>query len=312
MPVDFTKISEPVSSWLDTDYIDIYRQIDESPKRDLLYSNVKCHIAIKTTDNPNPDNVDVQPIITSLRIHTGTWVDLKNNDYVIAKKCDLNSNVLHYYSGIIGEPAVSMARQSVNMEMSTLKQGDEPIPPPPPIEDSVSVFINYLDELEQPIRESVEQEYKKGDTVIINPLNIDNYSLTKIELNGEIVQTAQIDDIEENAVVNFYYQATTAIINIRMLVYGDYIKDNGTYAYGLHLYAPISVLSADTNTIKLASNKFNHEELGIIEIVEGDKFRDNLDNWHIITSNPVKVDDGYIITFTDTEPVDAYVCHWYD
>lgn len=311
MSVDFTQISEPVSNALDTDYIDIYRQIDESPERDLLYSNVKCHIAIKTTDNPNPENVDVQPIITSLRIHCGTWVDLKNNDYVIAKKCDLHSNVLHYYSGIIGEPAVSMSRQSVNMEMSTLKQGDEPIPPPPPIEDSVSVIINCFDELEQPIKESIEQDYKKGTDVVINPLTFDNYSLVRTEVNGETVQTAEINDIQENAIVNFYYQSVTTITNIRMLVYGDYIKDNGTYGYGFHLYAPINVLDSVTNTLKLASNKFNHEEIGTIEIKKGDKFRDNLDNWHIITSTPVKVDDDYIIIFTDTEPVEAYVTHWY-
>lgn len=311
--VDFTQLSEPINNALDTDYIDIYRQINETPERDLLYSNVKCHIAIKTTDNPNPENVDVQPIITSLRIHCGTWVDLKNNDYIIAKKCDLNSNVLHYYSGIIGEPAVSMARQSVNMIMSSLNEGDEPIPPPPPIDESVSVFVNYLDELGEPIRETIEQQYKKGSDVIINPLNIENYALTRIELDGETVQKVEINDIQENAIVNFYYQSVITITNIRPLIYGDYIKDNGTYAYGLHLYAPISVLSVDGNTLKLASNKYNHEEIGIIEIVKGDKFRDNLDNWHIITANPVRVNDGYTITFSDTtEPSDYYVTHWYD
>jgi len=312
MAVDFTKISEPISNSLDTDYIDIYRQIDEGPERDLLYTNVKCHIAIKTTDNPNPENVDVQPIITSLRIHAGTWVDLKNNDYVIAKKCDLKGNVLHYYSGIIGEPAVSMARQSVNMEMSTLKQGDEPIPPPPPIEDSVLITINYLNnQTGDTIHETVENNYKKGTDVIINPLNINNFTLIRTTLNGETVQTAEIDNIQENAVISFYYQSVTAITDIRPLVYGDYIKDNGTYAYGLHLYAPINVLSANSNSLTLASNKFYHEEIGEIKILKGDKFRDNLDNWHIITLEPEKTNNGYIITFADTEPVDAYVTHWY-
>ena len=312
MPIDFTQISEPISNSLDTDYIDIYRQIDESPERDLYAENVKCHIAITTTDNPDPNSVDVQPIITSLRIHCGTWVDLKNNDYIIAKKCDLNGNVLHYYSGIIGEPAVSMARQSVNMIMSSLQEGDKPIPPPPPIDESVSVFVNYLDELEQPIRESSEQKYKKGSNVVANPLELENYTLNKIELNGETVQTAEIDNIQENAVVNFIYQAISNITSIRPLVYGDYVKDNGTYAYGLHLYAPISVLSVDGNTLKLASNKFYHEEIGIIELIKGDKFRDNLENWHIITTEPLQVNDGYIITFDDTEePENYYVTHWY-
>jgi len=313
MTIDFTQLSEPISNALDSDYIDIYRQINETPERDLYASNVKCHIAIKTTDNPNPESVDVQPIITSLRIHCPNWVDLKNNDYIIAKKCDLLGNVLHYYSGIIGEPAVSMARQSVNMIMSSLNEGDEPIPPPPPIDESVSVFVNYLDELGEPIRETTEQQYKKGSNVVINSLSLENYALTKIELNGEIVQIAQIDDIQENAIVDFYYQSVITITNIRPLVYGDYIKDDGTYAYGLHLYAPINVLSINGNTLKLASNKFYHEEIGEIKIVKDDKFKDNLGNWHIVTLNPEKVNDGYIISFADTEPVEnAYVTHWYE
>jgi len=309
--IDFTRLSEPISNALDTDYIDVYRQIDESPERDLYATNVKCHIAIKTMDNSDPDNVDVQPVITSLRIHCGTWVDLKNNDYIIAKRCDLNGNVLHYYSGIIGEPAVSMARQSVNMIMSSLKQDDKPIPPPPPIEESVIVIINYLDEIDEPLHNSVTENYKRGTHVIIEPLNFDNYELIRTELNGENVEIVDIEDINENSVVNFFYEAVTGINSIRVLVNGDYVKDNGQFAYGLHLYAPISVLSADTNTIKLANNKFYHEEMGTITIGVDTKFRDNLNNWHIVTTEPVKVDDGYIITFTDTEAVDCYITNWY-
>ena len=304
--IDFTRLSQPVSNALDTDYMDIYRQVTGNPDRDLIADNIKCHIAIKTSDNPDPASVDVQPKIVSLRIHC-------NNDYIVAKRCDLQGNVIHYYSGIIGEPAVSMARQSVNMIMSSLTEGDEPLPPPPPVDESVTVTINYLDELEQPIRASVEQKYKKGSNVVINPLSIDNYTHTRTELDGETVQNVEINNISADAVVNFYYQAVTNITSIRMLVYGDYTKDSGDYAYGWHLYASISVLLANGNTLKLASNKFNHEEMGIIEIKKGDKFRDNLDNWHIITDELTRVDDGYIITFADTqEPSDYYVTHWYE
>lgn len=313
MVVDFTKLSQPVSSAFDTDYMDIYRQIDDDPERDLLYSNVKCHIAIKTADNPDPTSVDVQPKIVSLRIHTATDIDLKNNDYVIAKRCDLQGNVLHYYSGIIGEPAVSMARQSVNMIMSTLDDGDEPLPPPPPIGDSVTVTINYLDGEGKTVHEPIEKQYKKGTDIVINPLIIDGYTVSKAELDGQEVGTVEIDNIQEEHTVTFYYTAITQITNIRVLVDGDYIKDNGQFATGLHLYAPISILSVESaNSLKLASNKFYHEEMGNITLITGDKFRDNLNNWHILTANPLKVDDGYIITFEDTEPVDCYVTHWYD
>lgn len=310
--IDFTRLSQPISNALDTDYIDIYRQVEGNPERDLLYSNVPCHIAIKTSDNADPSRVDTQPIITSLRIHCGTWVDLKNNDYIVAKKCDLNGNILNYYEGIIGEPATSMARQFVDMAMSSERKGDDPEPVPPPEGESVNITINYLDELKQPIKESIIQNYRKGDNVRIQPINIDNYNISSIELDGQEVENVVIDDIQENHMVDFYYQAITFINSIRVLVNGDYTRDDGTYAYGLHLYAPIPILSIESaNSLKLASNKFYHEEMGTITIGINTKFRDNLNNWHIITAEPVKVDDGYIITFADTEAVECYETHWY-
>lgn len=308
--VDFTKLANPISDALDTDYMDIYRQIDDDPERDLYASNVKCHIAIKTSDNPDPSSVDVQPIITSLRIHCPNWVDLKNNDYIVAKKSDLNGNILNFYEGIIGEPATSMARQSVTLAMKSDKKIQEPEPVPPPIDESVTIQLNYLDLENNKIQDSIEQTYKMGDNVTISPLNIDNYTLDRIELNGEIVENVVIDDIQQDYTVDFYYQIVTNITSIRILVDGDYTKDNGTLAYGLHLYVPIAVLSANNNTLELASNKFNHDEIGTITIKTGDKFRDNLENWHIIT-DITQVDDGYVITFADTEPVQAYITHWY-
>lgn len=309
--VDFTRLATPISNALDTDYMDIKRQVKDSPELDLIYSNIPCHIAIKSSDNADPSSVDVQPIITSLRIHCGTWVDLKNNDYVIAKKCDLSGNILNYYEGRIGEPATSMARQFVDMAMSSARKGDDPEPVPPPEDESVNVVVNYLDETGEPIAESVTQTSRIGSEVRVLPITLDNYSVARIEVNGQEVTEATIENIQENSTVDFYYQAVTGITSIRILVNGDYTRDDGVLAYGLHLYKPISVISVDGNNIKLGNIKFYHDDIGNITIKLDTKFKDNLNNWHIITANPVKVDDGYIITFTDTEPVEAYECHWY-
>lgn len=310
--IDFTRLSQPISNALDTDYMDIKRQVKDSPELDLIYSNIPCHIAIKSSDNADPSSVDVQPIITSLRIHCGTWVDLKNNDYVIAKKCDLNGNILNYYEGRIGEPATSMARQFVDMTMSSARKGDDPEPVPPPEDESVNVVIRYLNETGEPIAESVTQTYRVGTDVTINPITLDNYSINHIIVNGQEVTEATIENIQENSTVDFYYQAVTGITSVRILVNGDYTRDDGKLAYGLHLYSPIPILSVESaNSLKLASNKFYHDDTGNITIKLDTKFRDNLNNWHIITAEPVKVDDGYIITFADTEPVSCYETHWY-
>ena len=315
--IDFTKLSKPISDALDTDYMDIYRQIEGSPKRDLLYSNVPCHIAIKSSDNADPSSVDVQPIITSLRVHCGTWVDLKNNDYLVVKKCDLNGNILNYYEGIIGEPATSMARQFVDMIMSSDKKSEEPEPAPPPEDETIDININYLDNLtDEKIKDSVIQKAQIGKNITIKPLSIENYVLARSVLNGQEVASGdividEIQDIDYN--VDFYYNSVVIITYIRPLVYGDFIKNNGTYSYGNHLYAKIPILEViGNNSIKIASNKFKHNEMGTITLNTDSKFTDNLGNWHIITTTPEMVEGGYIITFADTEPVDAYVTEWYD
>ena len=266
MGIDFTQLASPISQAFDTDFMDVYRQVEGSPDRDLIIINAPCHIAIKTTDNADPTSVDVQPIITSLRLHFDNSIKVKNNDYIIAKKCDTKGNVFHYYAGIVGEPAVSMARQSVTMQMSSLKEQDEPpTPPPVPIDESIDIIINYLNFSEQEIKPSTTQKVKLNSRAVIEPLQIDNYYLDRVTLNGELVPTGEvtIENVEdENYVINFYYQSESEIKSIRPLVNGYYTMDNGNVKKGYHLYAEIPVLSViSTNSIKLASNKFYHEEI---------------------------------------------------
>ena len=312
--IDFTKLSKPISDALDTDYMDIYRQIEGSPKRDLLYSNVPCHIAIKSSDNADPSSVDTQPIITSLRIHCPNYDGagyLKNNDYLVVKKCDLNGNILNYYEGIIGEPATSMARQFVDMVMSSDKKSEEPEPAPPPEDETIDISINYLDNsTNEKIKDSVIQKAQIGKNITIKPLSIENYVIARSVLNGEEVTSGDIviDEVENiDYNIDFYYNSVVIMTYIRPLVYGDFIKNNGTYSYGNHLYAKIPILEViGNNSIKIASNKFKHNEIGVITLdttniqnKTTNKFIDNLGNWHIIT-------------FADTEPVEAYVTEWYD
>lgn len=322
MVVDFTKLTNPISKAFDSDFMDIYRNVDLSPERELLYENVPCHIAIKTTDNADPNSVDVQPIITSLAIHCNTYVDIKNNDYIVVKKTDTKGNPLHYYSGIIGEPAVSMARQSVNMQMSSLQESETP-PTPPPAEEGVTVTISYLKEDNTKLREDLEQKVAIGSKITVKPLVFDNYKVYRIVVNGDDINLTNEVVIEQaedtDYSIEFYYEEVVNIISIRPLVNGYYTMDNGNVKNGYHLYSEIPVLEViDENRIKLASDKFYHDEIGTIALSNKltnssvNKFRDNLENWHIIVANPAKVEDGYIITYQNTEPVDCYVTHWYD
>lgn len=316
--INFGAISEPLHNFLDSDYIDIYRKSADSAKREEIYSNISCHIAINTADNPNPNSVDTKPIITSLVIHMPTWVDIKNDDYVIAKKMNISGEILALYSGTVGYPAVSMARQSVNMNMETLEV-TEPITPVPP-QNKSQVIISYLNvDNDEKIKSDLIQTVEQGVTVNFFPPNINNYELNKSVLDGQEMPLGAItieDPTAEGHEIQFLYKAVSIISSFRVLVNGPYTKDNGTLGSGYHLYSKIPILAVSENLINIPVNKFIHDEIGIINITEGTKIKDNLGNWHIIKTNPQKIDDYYMCEIADYEPKEAeqnaYETHWYE
>ena len=131
---DFDRIADKLSAVMDTDSIDVWRITSAEPDRVLVCSDVKCHIEMQSADNPNPVAVDVPPIIQSLRVHMPTWVDIRNNDFVVAKKMDSAGNVIITYRGVCGFPAVDQARQSVLLTMNAATSPEEPPAPPLPVE----------------------------------------------------------------------------------------------------------------------------------------------------------------------------------
>ena len=64
---NFGQISDVVSNVMDSDFIDIKR--DSGGKLEEVYSNVPCHLAFNSTDNPDPNSVDTKPIIQSINVH---------------------------------------------------------------------------------------------------------------------------------------------------------------------------------------------------------------------------------------------------
>lgn len=127
--IDFTAIGR-ASEVFDTDAMDIGRRmlielpdgskVETNPEIPL-YKDVPCHIDFNTTDNPDTSTVDVRPIIISITLHCSTAVDLKNGDLIYAKRLDPQGNIMHVYRGIIGEPAMSQARQSALMGVAILQ-----------------------------------------------------------------------------------------------------------------------------------------------------------------------------------------------
>ena len=125
--INFEAIGDAMRAF-DTDKMDIARRMEvqnpdgttgETGITTPIYTNVPCHIAFITADNPNPDTIDTKPVIVGLQINCGLEVDLQNNDYITAYKLAKNGDVLETYTGTIGFPTTSQSRKSAEMQMRT-------------------------------------------------------------------------------------------------------------------------------------------------------------------------------------------------
>lgn len=314
---NFGQIGNIISELFDTDYVDIKR--DTSGQLQEIYSNIKCHIAFTSTDNPNPETVDIKPIIQSLTIHFPLWVDIKNNDFIIAKRMNNNGNLLAVYSGRCGNPIVSQGRQKVSVIMSgTESETPTPIPPKNPI----NINIDYLSGDVQ-IQDSTVFEIEKGGDFNLSAPLIDNYSAVDCEIDGVLQgsTTAIITDVQAEHIVKFIYESSSVSNGFRFLVKGLYTKNDGSLANGYHLYKKIDIDSISENegvyTITCDNVKLEHEdngkELSIannvkLVLVPNDIF---VKVTEIISSNNNKVTFN-AVEFTPTQDeLNAYVCDWY-
>lgn len=127
MKANFESIGKAME-YFDTDKMDIARkQAIENPDGTTgetgldtpIYIDVPCHISFVKADNPDTNTVDVQPVITGLKINCSLDIDLQKGDYITAKKLSSTGEVLETYRGIIGFPTVTQSRKSAEMEMST-------------------------------------------------------------------------------------------------------------------------------------------------------------------------------------------------
>lgn len=315
---NFGQIGNIISELFDTDYMDIKR--DTSGQLQEIYSNISCHIAFTSTDNPNPETVDIKPIIQSLTIHFPLWVDVKNDDFIIAKRMDNNGNLLAVYSGRCGNPIVSEGRQKVMVTMSgTESETPTPIPPKNPI----NIAIEYLSNDVQ-IQDSTVFEIEKGNNFTLPAPLIDNYSAIDCEIDGELqgATTAIINDVQEEHTVKFIYESSSVSNGFRFLVKGLYTKDDGTLANGYHLYKKIDTDSVTENegvyTITCDDVEIEHEDNGrLLQIKVGVKLL-LVPTDIFIEVKEIEDKSNRKVTFTARQftptqaEQNAYVCRWYD
>jgi hypothetical protein len=316
---NFAQIGNVMSEFFDSDFIDIKRDVGGNLQE--LYSNIPCHIAFNSTDNPDPTSVDTKPIIQSINVHMPLWVDIKNNDFIVAKRMDNAGNLLMTYSGRCGNPIVSQGRQKVLMTMSATEP-EEPTPVPP--QNPAIIKINYLSN-GIPIQDSIEKSIEVGSSFTMNAPIIEGYSAQYCVIDGitqesAVAYIADVTDVEHT--INFVYTVSEMPNMMRFLVNGIYTKDDGSLANGWHQYKKIDIdsisESEETFTIICDDVKWIHEDNGkSLSIKAGAKLVLIPRNIFVKVDNIVGVSNNKV-TFTATEftPTEAeensYVTGWYD
>lgn len=311
--INFEVISNIISQNFDIDLIDIKRNGIE------IYSNVPCNIQINSADNPDTTAIDVVPIISSLTIHMNQYVDIQNNDYIVAKRMSNNREILEVYTGVCGFPSVWQSRKSVNMAMNTLSS-DVEVTPPPPIEKSV-ITIQYIDTDGNEIKPTTEKAFELGKEAIIYPTQIDGYELDTIYLDNMQADVPIVIPItkEEHSILAVY-KVSSKNEYLRILANGIYTKDDGSLANGYHLYKRIPILNIMEENgeyiIETPTKDIEHEDNGVLELKIGTKIKlFNSNEWAIISENPLKTLDGYKFTAEHYTPqeneANAYICNWY-
>ena len=316
---NFGQIGNIISELFDTDYIDIKR--DSEGKLQEVYSNISCHISFNSTDNPDPKSVDTKPIIQSITIHLPTWVDIQNNDFIIAKRMDNQGNLLKVYSGRCGNPVVSEGRQKVLMDMSATEP-EQPTPTPPI--NPATIKIKYLSN-GSPIQDEIEKTVEVGTSFVINAPTIEGYQFNECFVNGELQQsgTVYIASVSsEGYTIVFEYNVSSMPNIARFLVNGLYTTDDGDLANGWHQYKKIDLDSISESeevfTITCDDVKWTHEDNGkSLSIKVGTELVLIPRNIFVKVTR-VLGRENEKVTFTATEfiPTEAqrnsYVCGWYD
>lgn len=316
---NFGQIGNIMSELFDSDFLDIKRDVGSNLQE--FYSNIPCHIAFASIDNPDPTTVDTKPIIQSINVHMPLWVDIQNNDFIVAKRMDSEGNLLKTYSGRCGNPIVSEGRQKVLMTMSATEPVD---PTPVPPKNPAIIKINYLSNGIS-IQDSIEKTVEVGSSFSITAPVIEGYSAEYCVVDGEkqesaVVYIADVKDVEHT--IDFVYTVSEMPNMMRFLVNGLYTKDDGTLANGYHQYKKIDInsISESEGTFTITCDNVNwvHEDNGkSLSIKAGAKLVLIPRNIFVQVDEIIGVENNKV-TFTATEftPTEtekySYVTGWYD
>ena len=320
-----TKAAKIIGNYFDVDFLDIYRNLPETPGRVLLYSNIRCHYQIRQADNANPMSVDVMPIISIVQINMPLWVDIQNGDYLIVKRINENDEILIAYRGICGHPAVNHLRQTVSMEMTTIATPDEFVAPPPPLNPS-KITIRYYDVDGAEIKATMETIIAANEKITICPAAILNFTYLRSYLDDELQSDVDItiaDPKPEGHEILFVYNEKIIPTYFRILVDGAFTRNDGSLGDGFHLFKRIPFeiaehLGIGEYSIVVHIDRAMHPEMGMLLLRAGTILKIfTTEEWVQVNTGALENPDGTFtfetILYTPTlEQKKSYEALWYD
>lgn len=318
MAFDFGQIGGAIAKVMDTDYIDIKR--DLNGKLQEVYSNIPCHIAYSSTDNPDPKTVDVKPIIQSITVHLQNWVDIRNNDFIVAKKIGSDGSIVATYSGRCGNPVVSQGRKKVAMQMDGT-ESEEPTPVPP--KEGATITISYLSD-GTAIHDETRITAEIGKPFEMEAPAMEGYTADECYIDDVLQEgtTAYIEEVTADTAISFVYAVSETPEFFRYLVNGLFTKDDGSLSSGWHLYKKIDIgavsLEEGVYSITCEDLVLVHEDGGqTLKIEVGAKMELIPSGAFVKVTEIVRKDNGNVtfnaVPFEPTEAErNAYVCGYYD
>ncbi|MDR1067611.1 MAG: hypothetical protein LBL35_09335 [Clostridiales bacterium] len=116
-------MSDIISAWMDTDEMDVYRNEKEEREgappimtKVKILKDAPCHISFSRADSADVGS-ERQTAKGVVIINCVRGMDIRNGDFVTARRLGENGTTLAVYDGIIGKPNVSASRKSARLEV---------------------------------------------------------------------------------------------------------------------------------------------------------------------------------------------------
>lgn len=82
-------------------------------KDETFLSDIPCRISFTSSDNPETNREDINPLYLSIKIFCNVEIDIKKGDYIKAERVDNKGETIEVYEGNANEPYKFVTHQEI-------------------------------------------------------------------------------------------------------------------------------------------------------------------------------------------------------